>query len=258
MNATMDRPAIRDGYDVRIAPLTTARLLGRIEIVCDGERVDAHMPAQALMILIESLVHRGETLRRDELAFSLWPDLSESAAKTTLRRNLYTIAQSLPVRVQPWLRCDAKTICWDSSDTETWVDAIDFERLSEAPNRLDEAAALYGGDFAPKIDHDRAVAHRERLQKRSKRVLEDLIERCEAQGDVRGALRYCEQLLAIDRWREDVLSKTMRLRYRSGDRAGALNVYRTFRIGLWDEFGVAPMPETELCYESIRAGTVAA
>lgn len=234
---------------------TTARLLGRVEIVCEGQRVDVHLPAQALMILVDSLAHRGETLRRDELAYSLWPDLSESAAKTTLRRNLYTIAQNLPESVQPRLRCDAKTIRWDSDADETWVDAIDFERLSDAPHRLDEAAELYKGDFAPRIDHDRAVAHRDRLQKRSKRVLEDLIERCEAQGDIRTALRYCERFLEIDRWREDVVCKTMRLRYRSGDRAGALNMYRTFRVDLSSEFGVDPMPETMRCFECIRSGS---
>lgn len=235
-------------------PRTIARFLGRIEVRCDGIRIDARLPGQALGTLVYLLAHHGDTLRRDDVAFALWPDVGESDAKTALRRNLYTIAQALPVRPAPWLRCDAKTVTWDPAPATTWVDATEFEGATQSPETFEEAARLYGGDFAPKIDHEWALVIRERLQRRAKRTLEHLVERYIARHDAQTALAHCEHLLEIDPWREDALCSTMRLRYRLGDRAGAMHSYRRFRGRLHDEFGVEPMPETESCYSTISAG----
>lgn len=235
-------------------PRTIARFLGRIDVRCDGERVDARLAAQALALLAYLLAHHGDVLRRDDVAFALWPDLAECDAKAALRRNLYTIGQALPPRDVPWMRCDAKTITWDPAAGTTWVDATEFEATTHSPETFEEAARLYRGEFAPKIDQEWARAIRERLERRAKRVLEELVERYNARHDVQSALGFCEQLLELDPWREDALCSTMRLRYRLGDRAGALHSYRRFRGRLNAEFGVEPMPETEDCYSAISSG----
>ncbi|MDQ2857174.1 MAG: bacterial transcriptional activator domain-containing protein [Candidatus Eremiobacteraeota bacterium] len=236
------------------SPLTVARFLGRVEVRCDGTRVDARLPAPALLVLVRLLLHHGETLRRAQLAFSLWPDVSESDAKAMLRRNLYTIQQSLPRRATPWMECDAKTVTWGAGQGDTWVDATEFQRLSESQNTLVQAARLYEGDFAPAIDHEWAAGERDRLRKSSKRTLENLVERYNAEHDVRNALQYSERLLELDPWREDALCHTMLLRYRLGDRAGAMYSYRTFCGRLHAEFGVDPMPQTERYYSAISSG----
>lgn len=235
-------------------PLTVARFLGRLDVRCAGTRVDARLPAPALLVLVRLLFHHGETIRRDQLAFSLWPDVSESDAKAMLRRNLYTIQQSLPRRAAPWMQCDSKTVTWGLCPGETWVDATEFERLSQSPQTLEQAARLYEGDFAPSIDHEWAASERDRLRKRSKRALEDLVERYNVEHDVRNALQYSERLLELDPWREDALCNAMLLRYRLGDRAGAMYSYRTFCGRLQAEFGVDPMPQTERYYSAISAG----
>lgn len=235
-------------------PRTIARFLGRIEVRCDGLRIDARLPAQALWVLVYLLAHHGEVLRRDDVAYALWPDVGESDAKTTLRRNLYTIGQVLPPRAAPWMRCDAKTVTWDPAAGTTWVDATEFDAATQSPETFEEAARLYRGDFAPKIDHEWATAIRERLARRAKRTLEELVERYTARHDAGRALLYCEQLLELDPWREDALCSTMVLRYRLGDRAGAMHSYRRFCGRLHDEFGVDPMPETERCYSAITSG----
>ena len=235
-------------------PRTIARFLGRIEVRCDGIRIDARLPAQALATLVYLLAHHGEILRRDDVAYTLWPDLRETDAKTALRRNLYTIAQALPARPAPWICCDAKTVTWDPAPETTWVDATEFEAGTQTAETFEEAARLYRGDFAPKIDRDWALAIRERLLRRAKRTLEHLVERYVARHDAQTALAHCEHLLEIDPWREDALCSTMRLRYRLGDRAGALHSYRRFCGRLHDEFGVEPMPETEACYSTISSG----
>jgi DNA-binding SARP family transcriptional activator len=67
-------------------------------------------------------------------------------------------------------------------------------------------------------------------------------------------LRYVELLLGADPWREDALRELMLLRYRLGDRAGALSYFRDFSGRLKSEFDADPMPETMRCRELIARG----
>jgi DNA-binding SARP family transcriptional activator len=77
-----------------------------------------------------------------------------------------------------------------------------------------------------------------------RRNLETAIRRRREAGDTVGALRYVEDLLAHDPWREDVLRDLMDLRWRIGDRAGALATFRDFSRRLRTELAADPMPET--------------
>ncbi len=231
----------------------TVRLLGPPRIACGGTRVESGLSGQTLLLLAMLVIRKDEILDRDEIAFTLWPDAGESEARAALRRHVYKLQQALPASPGRWLVCNARTIGWGPS-AETWVDVDDFERLSESSETLESAASLYRGDFAPYSDHEWATAMRERLRRRAHRVFEQVAnERCSA-GDAPGALHYLERLLDHDPWREDAIRRLMLLRYRLGDRAGALAQYRNFRARLRAEFEVDPMPETANCFEAIARG----
>jgi len=227
-------------------------LLGGIDVRVDGLRIDTRLPPASLTVLAFLLVHAGETLRRDDVAFELWPDATESDAKATLRRNLYILQQSMPDPTTPFVRCDKRTIECPNADI-AWIDVARFEPSSERPESLEEAAELYRGDFAPRLEHEWAIALREYLRNRSVRVLEALLARYGERDDDRAILRYGQRLLEIDPWREDVLCRTMVARFRLGDRAGAVRSYGAFRANLIRELGVEPMPETRARFEAIRA-----
>jgi DNA-binding SARP family transcriptional activator len=211
------------------------------------------IPAQAFLLLAMLAVRRNEVLSREEVAFTLWPDLGESDARAALRRHLYNLQQAFPPSVHPLIVCAAKTVAWGPAE-QTRVDVSDFERLSESEETFKHAIRLYTGDFAPYVDHEWATKIRERLRRRACRMLEQLIGRCYSGGDLEDALYYAEQLLAHDPWREDTLRQFMLLRYGLGDRAGALAYYRDFRERLRSEFDVDPMPQTVECLERIARG----
>jgi len=234
----------------------SVRLLGPPRMRCAETQLESRISAQTMLVFALLVTRLGETLNRDEVAFTLWPDSTEGEARAALRRHLYKLHQALPASPQPWLVCDAKTITW-APNTETWVDVVEFERLCETPATLESAARLYRGDFAPYVDHDWASEIRERLRRRACRVFEDVVAQRRGVGDIRGALYYVEQLLAHDPWREDALRTFMLLRYSIGDRAGALSYYRVFRERLRSEFDVDPMPETLRCFDTIARGLVA-
>jgi DNA-binding SARP family transcriptional activator len=233
--------------------LVTVRLLGPPRIVCAGTRIESGLSAHTFLLLAMLLTRKDEILDRDEIAFTLWPDATESDARAALRRHVYKLQQALPDSPGHWLNCTTRTIGW-ARGGETWVDVDDFERLSESTETLEAAAALYRGDFAPYVDHEWATALRERLRRQAHRVFEQAANLRSSAGDVSGALHYVEHLLALDPWREDAVRRLMLLRYRVGDRAGALAHYRGFSQRLRSEFEVDPMPETAKCFEMIARG----
>ncbi len=239
-------------------PKTRVQLLGPPRIHCGAVRLESRISSQTFLLFTMLVTRKDDTLSRDEVAFTLWPDLGESDARAALRRHLYRLQQALlSAGPSSWIAGDARTVGLRAPG-ETWVDVAEFERLSEVPETFEAAANLYAGEFAPYLDHEWALAVRDRLRRRFCRVLEQLIMQKSSQGDTRGALHYAEQLLLQDPWREDVLRRLMVLRFLVGDRAGALAYFRRFRERLRTEFDVEPMPETIACYQNVARGQVAA
>jgi DNA-binding SARP family transcriptional activator len=235
--------------------LVQARLLGRVRIACGELRIERSLSARSLLVCAMLLQHAGEALNRDELAFTLWPDLGESEARAALRRELYKIQRAMPFSDKTWILSDSRTVAWATSH-ETWVDIVEFERLCTDPATVERAIELYDGPFAPQLDHEWASALRDRLARSYSHALELAIKRRGSIGDLAGTLLYVERLLAHDPWREDALCGLILLRCRLGDRAGALSFYRQFCIRLREEFGVEPMPETTASYKRIARGSV--
>ncbi|GAC1442341.1 MAG: hypothetical protein NVSMB59_04780 [Vulcanimicrobiaceae bacterium] len=228
-----------------------AHFFGRFDVRFDDVRVDTRLGCGARMLLAYLLMHAGATLRREQIATRLWPAFEVKTARSVLRRHLAAIRRALPRAAQPFLHGNATSVGWSGA---AWVDARAFEALCTSDETLEDAIELYAGDFAPTLCDAWATGVRQRSRARASATLDELMTRSAARYDLRRALRYGEALLRLDPWREDVLCDVMLYRYRAGNRAGSLWAYRVFCTQLERDFGVAPMPMTTRCYESIRAG----
>ena len=229
-------------------------LLGTQRAAIDHARVESRLSARALLVLAALALRGCEAIRREELAFTLWPDLCESDARATLRRQLYAIDQAFCGGERSVFARNTKIVSW-AEDVDVFVDASEFDRLCEHGDNLEEAAALYGGDFAPYLDHEWVVGIRDRMRRQMCRALDQLIEQYRVRNEEHRLQQYIERLLSVDPWREDAVRDLMIHRYSCGDRAGALRYYQGFAANLQSEFGVAPMPETVKCFESISSGS---
>jgi DNA-binding SARP family transcriptional activator len=232
------------------------RLFGRPRIDVNGERIETRLSTQGLLLFAMLVTHPDETLDREEVAYSLWPDTTDGEARAALRRQLYKLQRALPGEGEPWIFGTAKTIRWNACG-RCRTDVTEFERYGASPETIHAAIALYTADFAPSLDHEWAAALRERLRKTASRCLEQLIARSEAAGDRPAALAYVEKLLAFDPWREDAVRRLMILRCSNGDRAGAVSCYRRFSELMREELGVEPMLETLQLNTAICRGEVA-
>ncbi|MBV8490273.1 MAG: AAA family ATPase [Candidatus Eremiobacteraeota bacterium] len=227
------------------------RLWGNPNFAVDGSPLTARVPP-ACWSLLALLATEQQPVSRAAIATRLWPEAMDSEALANLRRHLHRLNGALPARGAPWLLADARTVAWNH-DAQARVDVVEFQRML-ALRRDDEAVAAYAGDLLEGNFDDAVVHLRERLRAAYLEALDRLVARTYAQGDLASALRYAEQLLAAEEWREDTVRSVMAIRYERGDRVGAINVYERFADMLRRELRTAPMPETIALRDAIVDG----
>jgi len=88
------------------------------------------------------LLNRGTYLMRDAVAFALWPDDTEEAARTNLRRHLNYLKTALPSAKTPWFLADAESVTWNDASS-TWFDVDAFRSLAGAPETMAQAIDYY-------------------------------------------------------------------------------------------------------------------
>jgi DNA-binding SARP family transcriptional activator/tetratricopeptide (TPR) repeat protein len=217
----------------------------------DGKQLKFAGPRKAAALLAYLLLHERQRIDRQALAFTLWPDDDEDAARAALRRHLYLVTRALPeAGKEPWIAADATTVGWNPLAPAV-VDVARFRALSADEAGLAEAAALYAGDLLAAFDDEWIVDERDRFRQRHTENLERLIAKCRESGDSAGAIRYAQELLRLDPWREDAIRHVIALRSELGDRSGALAEFERFAQRLREDLDVEPMPETIAVYTSI-------
>ncbi len=227
------------------------RLFGQPEVRYGGQPVKFAKRSTTLSMLAVLLLKRGHVVSRESLAFTLFPEIDETAALGELRRYLYLANKALPdCGDVPWIVTDADTVRWNDA-AGAFIDFIEFERLSADAATYERAVDLYTGDLLESVYDDWALPERERLRSRYLSVLERLVDRCRIDRNYGSAIAYAKRILATDAWREDVLRTLVSLRYESGDTAGALAEYDRFANQLRDELAISPMPETVAVRRSI-------
>lgn len=198
--------------------------------------------------------HRDQAHTRSRLAGLFWPDLPEATARRRLSHALWEIGQTLPqVQGATYLTREAGAIGFNRQLPHA-IDLADFEQAwrqaQKSDNRpaarphLEQAAALYTGDFLAGFYDDWVLVEQERLRERYLQVLQQLIAAEKATGDYDAALRAALALIAADPLREAAYREAIRLCQQLGRPQEARQLYEQCRAVLQTELGVAPEPET--------------
>jgi DNA-binding SARP family transcriptional activator len=196
---------------------------------------------------------------KQRLAYQLWPDTTDSQARTNLRKLLYRMRRA-------WDGFDAfieeldGDLYWRGG-ISIWLDTAEFVAAADQaakggnpPERralLEKAVSLYQGGLLPECYDDWIQPHREHLQLRFVNCLDELIELLEEAGEYQAAITYGERLQSYDPLHEPVYRALMRLYALSNNRAKSLQVYQLCKTTLQRELGVDPSPATSQLHDRL-------
>jgi YVTN family beta-propeller protein len=239
-----------------------------VAVDTDGVVIDERrFPGRQGRLLFAYLVaEQGRAVPRDELAEALWANDPPATWDKALR-GLVSKLRSLLAEagVDGASALTGAFGCYRLVLPEgTWVDVI------AAPTATDDAAAaLASGDlgragddaalaelllrepFLPGEDGAWVEQKRRELADVRARALAVLADASLRSGDADEAVKWAEQAIALEPFRETGYRRLMEARVVAGDRAEALRVYERCRRLLADELGAYPSPETESIYRGL-------
>ncbi|MFL7838983.1 MAG: AfsR/SARP family transcriptional regulator [Candidatus Promineifilaceae bacterium] len=230
----------------------TIRLLGGFQILDGDKPISGFNADRPQSLLAYLLLHLHIPQPRQHLAFLLWPDSTESQARTNLRNLLHCLRCLLP-DPDTYLLADNRTVQWNP-EASFDLDVAQFDRVLQAAalagnnaamrNSLETAATVYGGDLLPGNYDDWLILLREKKRQQYLDALGKLVTLFEEDGDVSSALRYSRRLWQQDTLDEQTAVNLMRLLAMNGDRAGVRRVYQLLTTGLDHELGLEPSAAT--------------
>ena len=241
--------------------------LGPPAIKYDGRPLRLEMRKTLALLAYLSLSPQSPT--RETLASLFWPEHDQQHALASLRRNLFSLARSIPpglleadrerigIRREDWLKVDVGEFREQVANGRKH-DHLPRQVCTECLSSLEMAAAIYTGDFlegfnlkdCPGFD-EWQFFQRENLRSEYADVLERLTVYYQGQCGWEKAIRYARSWLALDHLNEPVQRTLIALYSQSGQRGLALRQYEVLNDLLQNELGQAPEAETLALYQNL-------
>ena len=230
--------------------------LGKPRVEMNGENVQwATLQSRDLFFCI---LQNAKGLSKEELGVIFWPEHPQQKLEGIFRSTLYRLRRAL---FRECVVFEGSLYRFDRKNAY-WFDVQIFENLlnqagqaqtlaDEKKTWLEDALALYQGDYLEGIYADWCAVERERLRGRYLAALETLAGLYAERGELQRASELYQIILAHDEYQEAAHRGLMRCYYRLGDRAAAMRQYQICVKTLREELGVTPMSETEQLYLQI-------
>jgi predicted ATPase/DNA-binding SARP family transcriptional activator len=238
-------------------PALRLQLLGHFRLLVGDEPNDGVNAPRLQALLAYLVLHRDAPHLRQHLAFQLWPDSSESQARTNLRKLFFQLQRALP-NADQFLHADAQTIQWRAAAPFT-LDVAELQAqlayLEQEPfdlPALRRVGELYQGQLLPSCYDDWIALHRQQLHQAVMDSLWRLIMLLENQRAYAAGIRYAQRLLSLDPLEEKTYQRLMHLYAQEGDYTAALRVYQECAAILQRELAVEPDGETQALYEQLK------
>lgn len=234
-------------------PVLAVRTFGTDEIAVDGQVVKIGW-LQARETLYYLLEH-PEGATADVLCEALWPDKSPASSRELLKTAIYRLRSALPVDTIMLHRRQIYQL--NTSAVRVEYDAAQFLAMTNAStvalDTLLEAIELYHGPYLPWSEAHWAGIARATFEQRYSAALHTIALQYETHQMYAEALRFYRQIVGSDTLNEQAHAGIMRCQVALGNRAAAIEQYRSLRRQLDDELGLDPEPasEVELIYARI-------
>ena len=239
--------------------LLKVQLLGNFRIILDQQDISSSFSERVRLLLAYLLLNSGSPIPRKQLAFTFWPDTTESQARTNLRNLLHHFRNSLR-ETDTFFEVETRFIKW-RSDAPIKLDVQDFrESISTAETcqsdreriaYLQQAVNCYRGELLPDLYEDWLLKQREELHQSFVNALFTLGALLEDERQYPEAIQVMNRLIRSDPLNETAYQHSMRLHALNNDRTGALKVYHGCSTILRQELDVEPSQDSQTYYEQI-------
>ena len=232
--------------------MLSVRLLGQFSLELDGKPLDLpSRPAQALLAYL--ILNAGTAHRREKLAGLIWPDASETNARSNLRHALWRIRKTVGA---DYLNADDISVAFNT-DAPYTLDATQLERAvrPDAPAQaLIDIVSVYAGEFLPGFYDDWIALERERLQALFERQIETLIDRLLAEQRWRDVVDWAERWIALGQVPESAYRALMIAHFNLGNASHVAAVYQRCADALRKDLDVEPSDRTRALYQQLSRG----
>jgi DNA-binding SARP family transcriptional activator len=237
------------------------QFLGGFAVERAGKPVTAFESDKCRLLLAYLAVESDRPHRRERLAGIFWPDKPENNAHHNLSQALWSLNKSLQdsPHASP-IEATTKEIRLLPQDT--WLDVQEFQSLIRACSahghtaigacrpcleRLEDAAALYKGDFLAGYALKDSPAFEEWLMEQQEALRKKIIWACQRLShgyallrEDEKALQFALRQLALDPLDESAHRQVMEVLVQSGKRAEALKQYTACQEILKQELDTEP------------------
>src|SRR3954451_13810892 len=119
-------------------------LFGQPRLEYQGEPLQFIALPKTWPLLAYLLLQRSNPVKRQTLAFTLWPEESEERGRANLRRHLHALRHILPPDRpdRTWLLITSQTIQWNPQ-ADSWRDDAKFELYTPPAATRHAAVSLY-------------------------------------------------------------------------------------------------------------------
>jgi DNA-binding SARP family transcriptional activator/predicted ATPase len=232
-------------------------LLGQFKLQANDLPIELpSRPAQSLLAYL--VLNAGVTHRRETLASLLWPEATETNARSYLRQALWRIRKSLLSGSLSWedyLQISDISVAFDDH-SDYWLDADLLLKTTEAlpVEEMIESIRLYRGELLPGFYEEWIVLERDRLQTAFQQKMNLLLERLIQAEQWDQALNWGEQWIRLGYSPEPAFRALMKAHAGLGDQAMVSATYQRCVESLNRELSLEPSPETQRLYEQLLRG----
>jgi DNA-binding SARP family transcriptional activator len=240
-------------------PNIRVKLLGDFRVFQDGHDISDSFSERIRLLFSFLLINSETSIPRKKIAYTFWPDSTESQARTNLRNLLHRLRKSLQLAdtlfeygTQDIRVCSDALINLDVHNFLSYLASANSSlNISDRISYLQEGTRIYSGELLPDFYEDWILKKREELNHLYINALLDQSALLEDNRQYKEAIQVINQLIRNDPLNEVAYQNSMRLHALNNDRTGALKIYHTCTKILRQELDVEPLPETQFYYKQI-------
>jgi len=234
-------------------------LLGQFNLQADELSIGLpSRPAQSLLAYLA--MNAGVAHRREMLASLLWPDSTESNARSYLRQAIWRIRKSLEdnsIQWEDYLQISDISVSFNAQ-SDHWMDVELLLKPAHtwSTEEIEESVRLYRGDLLPGFYEEWILSERDRLQAAYHQKMHLFLTRLHESERWRDVLKWGEQWIRLGHSPEEAFRALMTAHAQLGDHGMVSATYQRCIDALDRELSLDPSPETRKLYERIIRGEV--